>query len=246
MRALKLWYILPALVLSQDGRMSRTARFKSAERGDPTTMLPWLMEHTKGTAIRFRRPTPEATDAAKFKRAALACRHQWEITVAADGLLAEPRALGSEATWIKVNALFPEEYRSSVQEAASAARVASVTKPEEGSGPTWRPEGEFNPQVAFEVTNYRNVLSGAGSDGLRFSHLQSIIRIEFGQEHFGVGIEAFWRIVDEPDAFATEFWELFFQPNLTVLGETCRPVCVGMTWRQLIAAGTMREWRPRI
>ena len=26
----------------------------------------------------------------------------------------------------------------------------------------------------------------------------------------------------------------------------CSPVCVGMTWRRLITAGTMREWRPRI
>ena len=101
---------------------------------------------------------------------------------------------------------FPEEDRNSVQAAAVAARVASVTEPEKGSGPTWRPEGEFNPQVAFEVINSRNALSGVGSDGLRFSHLQSIIRTQFGQEHFGAGIEAFWRrMVDEPDAFPPEF-----------------------------------------
>ena len=55
-------------------------------------------------------------------------------------------------------------------------------------------------------------LSGAGSDGLRFSHLQSIIRTQFGQEQFGASIEAFWRrVVDDPDAFPPEFWELFLQ-----------------------------------
>ena len=43
LRALKLWYILPALLHSQDERMSRTERFKSAERGDLTTVLPWLI-----------------------------------------------------------------------------------------------------------------------------------------------------------------------------------------------------------
>ena len=32
----------------------------------------------------------------------------------------------------------------------------------------------------------------------------------------------------------------------TALGETCRPVCVGMTWRRLITARTMRLWRPRL
>ena len=90
-----------------------------------------------------------------------------------------------------MKAKFPEEDINSFQAATVAARVASVTEPEEESGPTWRPEGEFNSQVAFEVINTRNALSGAGSDGLRFSHLRSIIRTQFGHERFGAGIEAF-------------------------------------------------------
>ena len=115
-----------------------------------------------------------------------------------------------------MKAKFPEEDRNAVQAAAAAARVASVTEPEGGSGPKWRPEGEFNPHVDFEIINSRNALSGAGSNGLCFSHLQSIIRTQFGQEHFGAGIEAFWRrTVDEPDVFLPEFWELFLQSNLT-------------------------------
>ena len=101
--------------------------------------------------------------------------------------------------------------------------------------------------MVFEVINFRNTPSGAGSDGLRLSHLQSIIRTQFGQEHFGAGIKAFWRrMMDKPDAFPPEFWELFLKSNLTVLGGKCRPVCVGMTWRRLIVAGTMREWRPHM
>ena len=72
LRALKLWYILPALLHFQDGRMSRTERFKSAEREDLTMILPWLIEYTEGTATRLRGPAREATDATKFERAALA------------------------------------------------------------------------------------------------------------------------------------------------------------------------------
>ena len=60
-----------------------------------------------------------------------------------------------------------------------------MTKLEEGSGLTWRPEGDFTPEVAFEVINSHNALSGAGSDVLRFSHPQPVIRTQFGQEHFG-------------------------------------------------------------
>ena len=156
--------------------MSRTAKFKSVERADLTTILPWLMEYAEGTATRLRGPAREATDAAKFKSAASACRHPGGITIAARGLLEGPRAPRNEVTWTIVKVKFPEDDQNSVQETATAARVASVTEPEEGRGPTWRPEGEFNPQVAFEVINSRSALSGSGSDGLRFSHLQSIIR----------------------------------------------------------------------
>ena len=58
--------------------MSWTARFKSAERRGLTTILPWLVEFTQGTATRLRGPALEAMDAAKFDRAASAWRHQWE------------------------------------------------------------------------------------------------------------------------------------------------------------------------
>ena len=54
LRALKLWYILPALLHSLDRRRSRTVKFNSAERGDLTTILPWLMQYTEGTVTRFR------------------------------------------------------------------------------------------------------------------------------------------------------------------------------------------------
>ena len=104
-----------------------------------------------------------------------------------------------------------------------------------------------DPPVALVVINYRNPLSGAGSDGLRFSRLQSRIGSGFGREKFGAGIEALGRRnIDDPNAFPPEFWQLFLQSNLTALGEKCRPVCVGMTWRCLIAAGTMQLWRPRL
>ena len=113
--------------------------------------------------------------------------------------------------------------------------------------PNWCPEEEFDSQVAPDVINSRNALSGAGSDCLRFSHLQSIIRTGIGREKFGAGIGAFWkRIFGDPSAFQPETWQLFLQSNLIALGRKCRPVCVGMTWRHLLAAGTMRQRRPRL
>ena len=86
--------------------------------------------YTEGTATRLRGPAREATDATKVERTASACRHRGGMTVAARGLLAEPRVPGNEATWTTENAKFLEEGRNSVQATAAAARLASVTEPE--------------------------------------------------------------------------------------------------------------------
>ena len=223
--------------------MKRLERFASAERVDLTLLLLWLMKYTRRTSTRQMGEARKEKDADTFKRASSACRHRWGVTVAARSLLAKPRATGNEETWERVKAKFPAENQACVSEAAAAAVAASSSDQEEGSVPNWRPEEEFDPQMALEVTISRNASSGAGSDGLRFSHLQSIIKTGFGREKFGAGIEAFWRrIIDDPNAFPPEFWQLFLQSHLTALGEKCRPVCVGMTWRRLIAAGTMRQW----
>lgn len=34
--------------------------------------------------------------------------------------------------------------------------------------------------------------------------------------------------------------------SLIALGEKCRPACIGMTWRRLIVAGVVREWKPKL
>ena len=87
--------------------MSRTARFKSAERGGPTTILSWLMEYAEVKTKRLRGSARKATDAAKSERTAPVCRHQGGIAVAARSLIAEPRAPGNEATWTVVKAESP-------------------------------------------------------------------------------------------------------------------------------------------
>ena len=69
----------------------------------------------------------------------------------------------------------------------------------------------------------------------------------FGHGNSELTVAAFWsRIVDDVNISSPELCQLFLQSNLTVLGEKCRPVCVGMTWRRLLAAWTRRQWRPRL
>ena len=127
------------------------------------------------------------------------------------------------------------------------AVLASATEAEDGNAPPWRPTNAYTSEVLFDVISSRSALSGPGNDDPRFVHLQFIIHTDIGREEFGRGMTAFWRrIVDEPDAFPPEFWQLFLQSSLTALGEKCRLVCVGITWRRLITAGAMRQWRPRL
>lgn len=58
----------------------------------------------------------------------------------------------------------------------------------------------------------------------------------------------FWlRIVDEPDAFPPDLWQLFLWSTLATLGYNCRPVLrahdmEGEFYRR---GGCMRQWRPR-
>lgn len=87
---------------------------------------------------------------------------------------------------------------------------ARSTKLEEGSVPKWRPEEYFDSQVALDVIDYRNALSGAGGNDVRFLHLQLSIRTGRGREEFGAGVESFWRwIFDDSGAFPQGFWGPF-------------------------------------
>ena len=123
----------------------------------------------------------------------------------------------------------------------------SRTDAEDGSAPRWRPENEFDPQVLLDVIKSRSSNSGAGNDGQRFSHLKSIVSTRIGREEFTEALSSLWRkLVSAPNTFPPEFWTLWKQPSLIALGEKCRPGCIGMTWRRLIAAGIIREWKPKL
>ena len=143
---------------------------------------------------------------------------------------------------------FSSEDHAAVSAAAAAEAVlASATEGEDGNTPSWRPDDEYASEVLFDVISARSALSGPAHDGKRFAHLQSTIHTDIWREEFGRGMATFWRrIVDNSDAFPLGFWQLFLQSSLTALRGKCRRVCAGMTWRKLITAGVMKQWRPRL
>ena len=247
LRAIKLWYLLPGLLHSFDGRVTRKGRYAALRRGDISSLLPWLMDYTKARRPRRRGAAQEATPEHKYNRAAQACRHSGGVKDAARALLAEQPSPGNDATWERLRAKFPDEDPASVEQAIEDAIAESRIEDEEGSVPRWRPEQEFDPKVLIAVIKSRSSNSGAGNDGQRFSHLKSIVNTKIGQEEFSEAMSSLWRkLVDDPNTFPPEFWTLWKQSSLIALGEKCRPVCIGMTWRRLIAAGIVREWKPKL
>ena len=46
-RAIKLWYLMPALLHSPNGRIKKRQRFALVESGDVVLLLPWLMAFTR-------------------------------------------------------------------------------------------------------------------------------------------------------------------------------------------------------
>ena len=47
LRAIKLWYLMPALLHSPDGRIKRRQRFALVESGNIVLLLPWLIAYTR-------------------------------------------------------------------------------------------------------------------------------------------------------------------------------------------------------
>lgn len=64
--------------------------------------------------------------------------------------------------------------------------AASITQPDEESGPKRRPDGYFDPQEALEAVNSCNALSGARSFDLYVSYLLSVASAGFGREQLAL------------------------------------------------------------
>ena len=137
---IKLWYLMPGLLHSSDGRIKKRQRFALVESGDIVLLLPWLMAFTRGRDSRPRDAALEASEEAELERASSACRHAGGVKVAARNLLAEPRSEGNEETWNTLGSKFPSEDHAAVSAAAADAVLASATKAEDGNAPPWRPD----------------------------------------------------------------------------------------------------------
>ena len=83
------------------------------------------------------------------------------------------------------------------------------------------PEWRVRPPGTLRRHQLRSAPSGPGNGSQRFMHPKSTIHNDTGREKFVRGMIGFWgRIVDEPDTFPPEVWQLFLPSSLTALGKT--------------------------
>lgn len=146
---------------------------------------------------------------ATHDRASSACRYARGVKGPARALLAGPRSARNEETWTNYCTLVAK-FLPEDHAAVSAPAAAAA--------------------AARRQLYWRVSLTGL-KDMLPHNNI--------GREEFGKGMAAFWRrIVVNAEALPTELWKPFLQSSLTALGRKCRPVCFGMTWRQLLTAET--------
>ena len=97
--AIKLWYLMPVLLHSPDGRIKRRQRFVLVESADIVFLLPWLMVFTRGGDSMQRHAAQEASEEEKLEKAPSACSQVRRVKVTARNVRAEPRSAGNEETW---------------------------------------------------------------------------------------------------------------------------------------------------
>ena len=205
---------------SPDGKIKRRQSFALVESGGIVLLLGWLMAYTRLRDSRQQDAAHEASEEAKLERASSVCRHAGGVKVAARILLADILSAANEETWSTLLAKFPSEDNAAASAVAAAAVLASAPEAEDGNTLPWRPDNEYTSDVLFNVISLRSGLLGPGNDG---SHACSPLSLPTSEGSSWVrGITSVWkRLVDEPDAFPPEFWQLFLQSSLTALGEKC-------------------------
>ena len=133
LRAIKYWYLMPALLRSPDSRINRRQRFALVENGGIVLLVPWLMAFTSGGDSRQRDAAQEASKKEKLERALSACSHTGWFKVAARNLPAEPRSAGNDKTWNALVAKFPSENHAAVSGGVKPVSLRARTLHETGN-----------------------------------------------------------------------------------------------------------------
>ena len=188
--------------------MKRRESFASAERGDLTLSVLWLMEYTRRTSTMQIGQAHEETDADMLKRALSACRHREGDC----GSTQPPRGTARAGERGNVGAR-----KSKVPGGEPGLRLRSCS----GSGGSkfLRPGGRECSQLApgARVRSTGDPRSHQFSQrlirhGKRRSALFALAvnnQDWFWARNFGAGIEALWRrIIHDPSTFPREFWQL--------------------------------------
>ncbi len=241
-RAIKLWHLPPALLLSTDGKISRQQREALFRQGDLASLVASLAKFS--AKRRGGRGAHEAVADSVYKKVAQTVKQRRGISKAAKQLL---EGLKRPHT--------PDVFAVMVEKHPSDDVVGIAAAIEEGRivlGAAGAPEVDYSfctPAALVRVLKEADPTSAPGLNGLRYMHLQVAVKAT-GDEDGGlaVAMARLWRmLLQHPQRFPPPFWALYSAGRLSAMGETkLRPITVTSAFTRLIDAATVKALLPSV
>lgn len=161
LKAVKLFHLQPALLVSADGRSLRKNRFLAEKRGKISLLLPWYTGYTNAAAACRRGATGALSEYEAFKKHRQHAGTRGKST-AARARLEVGRALTTEKTFDRVRWKFWSGEAVVVATAAETAVASSQSALDSGREAAWPPDNAYDLEIIVEVIKSRDAFIGGG------------------------------------------------------------------------------------
>jgi len=247
LRGVKLLHLLPSLLFSADGRVSRAKREAMVRNADLVDLVQWQLQFARRGGTRRRSGADGGDDeAALWREAASLVALQGGVRKCAQELTSEPMAPGDETTWTALLGKHPHEDAGGIDVALQAARTDVIRL--HGAAGARQDVSFCTPELMAATIRNADPLSAAGPSGLRYCHLQAALRASHGEEGpFAEALARLWRaLLSAPASFPPEFWVLHSAATLIALGEKRRPIAMCDTLRRAVSSATMAALKTKL
>ena len=238
--AVLLRHLLPGLLLSLDGRITRKRRFELVAALDITQLVAWLLAYASGRPLHA---AAARSDKDLRARAAMLIKQPGGLHKASQELSSkEAPAPHNAETLEALRAKHPDEAREAIEAAAAAVRDAGAAAATT-SGLTSSSRRD-RLQCLEDAVKRANYHTAPGPDGLRYAHLQAMLKT-------GWRLQLLEAIEDEREilmaaaspALPDLFWQLFTAAQLNALGAKKRPIACGNVGCRLVGSAYLLQRR---
>ena len=233
--------LLPALLLSPDGSVTRANRFMHFAMGSWPSLIAGLIRFTDKMAAKAR-PHSSTQAACRLRDTARRLRQPGGIGRTAQSILNGPNSSSprTAATLAALQLKHPsgpssEELAAAAEEGSQIA-TAKMAALATNQGSTV-PFTDMFTAKSIRSTIVHTVQGVApGLSGLRISHLQMLIKHADTEITRRILSHLAWlgrTVFTDPDSLPDPFWKFFRAARLSAVGEKARPIACGDTLRRL-------------